>query len=400
MALINFIYTHMHEFGITLSALNCDHQMRGETSARDSAFVEKWCAERGIPLLQFVWNFDGIKSEQAARLWRRECYRTALERGADLVATAHHMNDNAETVLFNLARGSSVAGLAGISDGESIIHPMISCTRLQIDAYIAENNIPFVEDETNSTDGYTRNKIRHKVIPELEEAVPGAVGNIYRLSRLAAEDEKYFSDVIESRKIFTITPFGAEICLCESVIFKRAAVKAIKYFNRKDYTAEHLQSLYFLAKGEKNKKFEFLGLTAYSGEGKIVITEEREENAEIPFASFAGNNFCGQRLVISDRAERDGKVLKFDRDAIPGNAVIRFKRDGDKFKKFGGGTKSLGDYFTDKKIPLWVRGRIPLIAEGSEVLAVCGVEISDKIKVGENTKDTAYMAGYDYSSEK
>ena len=400
MALLNFIYTHMREFGITLSALNCDHQIRGEASARDSAFVEKWCFERNIPLFKFVWNYDGTKSEQAARLWRRECYNTALKAGADFVATAHHMNDNAETVLFNLARGSSVAGLAGINDGEGLIHPLISCTREEIDEYIAENKIPFVDDETNFSDGYTRNKIRHNVLPELEKAVPGAVGNIFRLSRLAAEDEKYFEKQIDEREILRITPFGAQVTLCESVIFKRAAVMAIKSFNKKDYTAEHLQNLYLLAGGQKNKKFEFLGLTAYGGEGKIVITDGSVCDAEIPFTEYSGDNFCGQKLVISSTQQSGGKVLKFDLNAIPENAVIRFKRDGDKFKKFGGRTKSLGDYFTDKKIPVWVRDKIPLIASGEEILVVCGVEISDSIKILENTKKIAYIQACDYTAEK
>ena len=400
MALINFIYTHMREFSITLSALNCDHKIRGEASARDSEFVEKWCRRRNIPLLKFVWDFDGAKTEQAARMWRRECYMTALKNGADLIATAHHMNDNAETVLFNLARGSGVAGLAGITDSERIIHPLISCTREQIDGYIAENNIPFVDDETNFSDGYTRNKIRHNVLPELEKAVPGAVGNIFRLSRLAAEDEKYFNGIIEKNKILRATPFGREISLCESVIFKRAAVKAIKSFNKKDYTAEHLQNLYLLANRENKKKFEFLGLTAYGGDSKIIITDGSDDKTEIAFKSFIGDNFCGQKLIISSSAKGEGKILKFDSDSLPEGAVIRFKRDGDKFKKFGGGTKSLGDYFTDKKIPVWVRSKIPLIANGSEILAVCGVEISDKIKVKENTENVAYIVAYDYLSEK
>ena len=398
MALLNFIYTHMREFGITLSALNCDHKIRGEASSRDSAFVADWCKKRNIPLLKFEWDFDGKKTEQAARLWRRECYNVALANGVNFVATAHHMNDNAETVLFNLARGSGIAGLAGISDGEKIIHPLISCTRADIDEYIVRNGVPFVDDETNFSDGYTRNKIRHNVLPELEKAVPGAVGNIFRLSRLAAEDEKYFENIIEERKILKITPFGVEISLCESVIFKRAAVKAIKHYNRKDYTAEQLQNLYLLASAEKNKKFEFLGLTAYCGEGKIVITEGNTCDTEIPFARYNGENFCGQKLTIGS-ARGAGKILKFDLNAIPEGAVVRFKRDGDKFKKFGGGTKSLGDYFTDKKIPVWVRDSIPLIAIGSEVLAVCGVEISDKIKITENTKKTAYIAACDYAVE-
>lgn len=396
MALINFIYTNMREYGITLSALNCDHKIRGASSARDSALVESWCRERNIPLLKFVWNYDGIKTEQAARVWRRECYKVAIDNGADFVATAHHMNDNAETVLFNLARGSAVAGLSGIADGEKIIHPLIGCTRMQIDAYVAENDIPYFDDETNFTDSYTRNNIRHNVLPKLEKAVPNAVGNIFRLSRLAAEDERYFKKVIEERKILRITPFGAEVLLCESVIFKRAAVQAIKYFNRKDYTCDHLEKLYLLAQNGKNKKFEFLGLTAYGADGKIAITEGNIQGREIPFKSYNTDTFFGQKLVISNAAQNGGKVLKFDLDALPETAVIRFKQDGDKFRKFGGGTKNLGDYLTDKKIPVWVRERIPLIADGNRILAVCGVEISDDIKVTENTKNVGYIVSFDY----
>ena len=399
MALLNFIYTHKDEYGIKLSVLNCDHKMRGEQSARDSAFVEKWCNERNILFLKYEWDFDGVKTEQGAREWRRECYKLVLSYGADFVATAHHKNDNAETVLFNLARGSAVAGLSGICDGEGIIHPLISCTRAEIDEYVEKNGVPFVEDETNFSDDYTRNKIRHNVLPELEKAVPKAVNNIFRLSRLAAEDETYFSDLIADRKILKITPFGAEISLCEKVVFKRAAVKAIKYFNRKDYTAEHLQNLYLLANDRKNKKFEFLGLTAYGGEGKIVITEGVPSVAEIAFALYTGSKFRGQKLIIS-QTEPSEKHLKFDLDCIPETAAIRFRREGDRFQKFGGGTKSLGDYFTDKKIPLWVRDSIPLIAIGSEVLAVCGVEISEKIKITERTKNTAYISAYDYTAER
>ncbi len=393
MALIDFIFTHTGEYGVSLSALNCDHKIRGEASARDSAFVADWCARREIPLLRFVWEFSGAKTEQAARAWRRSCFNKALDGGADFVATAHHIGDNAETVLFNLARGSAVAGLTGISDGGRIIHPLIHCTRKQIEAYVAEHGVSFVDDETNFTDAYTRNKIRRNVLPELEKAVPGAAGNIFRLSRLAAEDEGYFQRVIDRDGILKITPYGAEIKRCDPVVFKRAAVKAIKHFRRIDYTGEQLARLVEL---EKNKKFGFLGLTAYGGADKIVITQTEADSGEIAFFEYCGNDFYGSRLIVSDNPE--GARLKFDADRLPATAVIRFRRDGDKFKKFGGGTKSLGDYFTDMKIPLWLRGRIPLIADGDEVLAVCGVEISDWIRITENTERTAYIISDDFRS--
>lgn len=401
MALLHYLYTRAREYGITLSALNCDHKIRGETSARDSAFVKEWCGEHNIPLSFFVWQTEREKTESAARAWRLECYRKALESGADAVATAHHMNDNAETVLFNLARGSSLSGMKGITDGAGIIRPLISCTRGQIDNYIRENNIPYVEDESNFTDDYTRNKIRHNVLPELEKAVPNAVNAIYRFSRLAADDEEYFDGIIKERNLVKRIPQGAEIAFCkEKVIFRRAVLKGLRSFQSdiKDYTAEHLERLYNLQFAENGKRFGFLNLTAYKEEGKIAIIKETDIFCEeVPFKNFCGDSFCGQLFIICESEGRGNtKTLKFDPGCIPESAVIRFMKAGDKFKRFGGGTKSLGDYFTDKKIPQRIRKQIPLIADGSEVLAVGGVEISDKIKITEKTEKIYYLVCDDY----
>ena len=174
VALLHYIYNHAQEYGITLSAVNCDHAIR-ENSACDSEFVKNLCNSWGIPLFTFRREGQFDKSEACAREWRLSCYATALEKaGADVIATAHHLNDNAETVLFNLARGSSVSGLEGITDGTvtlsdgksfKIIHPLLSSTRAEIDEYISKNNLAYVEDETNFTDDYTRNSIRNYVLP-------------------------------------------------------------------------------------------------------------------------------------------------------------------------------------------------------------------------------------------
>lgn len=443
MSLLHYIYTHMREYGITLSALNCDHKIRGEASARDSEFVKKWCAGRNIPLLFFEWNDDtSPRTEARARFWRFKCYLEASKsktlsdgtfwQGADAVATAHHLNDNAETVLFNLARGTALSGMEGITDGKfpvegdkylQIIHPLISCSRGEIDRYIQENKIPYVEDETNFNDDYTRNKIRHNVLPALEEAVPGAAKAIYRFSRLAADDEEYFENLIKERKLIKRTRLGWEISHCkEKVVFKRAVVKALASSNIKDYTSEHAQRLYELQFAEKGKKFEFLGFTAFKESGKIAICNSYMLSVEkegIPFKEHCGLEFSfwndtfifvtdadglNNSLLAFEAASEDDKrlpkkfkALKFDFDSIPETAVIRFMKDGDKFAKFGGGTKSLGDYFTDRKIPVRVRKRVPVVADGNEILAVGGVEISEKIKITEKTKIISYLICEDYT---
>ena len=452
MALLHFLHAHGGEYGITLSALNCDHKIRGEASQRDSKFVKEWCMERNIPIACFEWNATCTKSEGAARLWRIKCYLSASSghteymgikpvavyssgkwEGADAIATAHHLNDNAETVLFNLARGSALSGMEGITDYElpaegckklKIIHPLISVSREEIDEYIRQNEIPFVEDESNFTDDYTRNKIRHNVLPELEKAVPGTAKAIYRFSRLAADDEEYFDNLIKERKLIKETRLGCEIAFCrEKVVFKRALIKTLVGLNIKDYTSEHAGRLYELQFAENGKRYEFLGFTAFKENGKIVICNSKLLKAGkdgIPFKEHCAHElmfFDGVFIYVSDsedvqtsllaleaasetdeRLPKKFKVLKFDIDAICDTAQIRFMREGDKFTKFGGGTKALGDYFTDKKIPQRLRGRIPLIADGGKILAVGGVEISDKIKITAQTKKIYYLICEDFSA--
>ncbi|MDE6613334.1 MAG: tRNA lysidine(34) synthetase TilS [Clostridia bacterium] len=402
MALLHYLYKNAAEFGIALSALNCDHGIRGASSASDSRFVEKWCSEHNIPLKSFKRINVIDKSEASARAWRLSCYEHALKpegdwQGADAIATAHHSGDNAETVLFNLARGGGLCALTGITDvpfcGGRIIRPLINSTRAEIDGYIKENQIPFVDDETNFTRDYTRNKIRLNVLPELEKAVHGAESGICRFSRIAAEDENFIYAEMQKRGILQTEGGTAFIKQCEiKPLFARAAVSAVReFFKKKDYTLTHVESLYELQFAEVGKRFEFLSLAAYKEEGKIAICQAAVNEASVmPFADFTSGVFGGLKLEISityPDKNSDGNFLKFDADAVPQTAVIRTAKDGDKFKKFGGGTKSLGDFFTDKKIPIRLRKIIPLIADGNEILAVCGVEISDKIKVTENTRE-------------
>lgn len=408
MALLHYLHANAKQYGITISALNCDHRIRGESSAKDSAFVKERCFAYGVPLLFFEWEFDGNKTESAARQWRRQCYEIALRKsgrwnGADFIATAHHLNDNAETVLFNLARGSALAGVTGISDCEKIIRPLIAVSRGEIDDYIKENAISFVEDETNFTDDYTRNKIRRKVLPELESAVPGAAKAIFRFSRLAAEDELYFKNIINSRGLVNRTESGCRIYFCEeTVIFKRAVLSVLEDWNVKDYTSAHAQTLYELQFKENGKKFEFLGLTAIKEDGCISIVcggilndltqaVSFKEYVDCGYTRFCGGYlYFGEDLTELSEKYKNSKILKFDADKIPRGATVRFMREGDRFKKFAGGEKSLGDFFTDRKIPLRIRRKVPLIADGKEILAVCGIEISDKVKITDKTQKVLF----------
>lgn len=411
MALLHYMYEHCAEYAIELSALNCDHGMREETSERDSEFVAAYCGGKGIPLYGFAAQKGVFKDENSARTWRLECYRSVLHSGkADCIATAHHTKDNAETVLFNLARGASLSGVCGIADSPSlgIIRPLIACSREEIDEYIEVNQIPFVTDETNLTLDYTRNKIRMNVLPALEEAVPGAVNAIYRFSCLAQEDERYFARKTEEFIVRrNVGNYLVKTC-SERVIFRRAAQKIVAdYFQRRDYTSAHFEKLFELQSATNGKKFEFLGLVAVKEKDGVAITDGEIVGIEDDGMPFTDSLYDGQMLrycgeiacleyaddledaleAVKKICSAPLKVLHFDISKIPETAVVRFRRKGDKFTKFGGGTVSLSDYLTDKKIPQSLRDRLPLVCNESDVLLIGGVEISDSVKVAHESSN-------------
>ena len=183
--------------GYDVTAAHLEHGIRGAEALRDARFVEDWCRERGIPAV--VEHADvpayaeekRLGIEEAARKRRYEfLFRTADTIGADWVVTAHTMDDNAETLLFNLARGSGTAGLCGIPQKSGrLLRPLLQVSRREIEDYLRENHVPHVEDSTNQSDDYTRNRIRRRVVPLLRELNPRFAEAAARTARLCARDE-------------------------------------------------------------------------------------------------------------------------------------------------------------------------------------------------------------------
>lgn len=191
-----YLLCRLLEAGYAVHAAHYNHNLR-PTAGRDEQFVRDWCADHHIPLT--VGSGDvaryagesGMGLEEAARELRYEfLHRAAAESGCSLIATGHHAGDNAETVLMNLIRGCGLNGLSGIPERRGIlVRPMLSVTRREIDDYLSAHSIPHVEDETNSDQHYTRNRIRHRLIPLLEELNPQAVRHITDAARRFGADE-------------------------------------------------------------------------------------------------------------------------------------------------------------------------------------------------------------------
>lgn len=422
--------------GFELSAVHCEHGIRGAESLADAAFAREICSELGVPFFHFEEDCLALARvrkeslETAARAFRQETFRALVEKGkADFIATAHHADDEAETVLFRLCRGTALAGARGMEEASGFfLRPLLTWNKARILRYLSERGIEYREDRSNYVPDVTRNKLRLEILPRLEDAVPGAAGNLARFARLAAEDDDLLLR-LSRELIFEREPReenDSGICLkeCgERALFRRAALAALKRLGiEKDYTAAHLESVFDLQKLQVGSRIDlpkrvvavrdydsirFLKTDALGGSERENERENKRKNGDVfstgvPFGAgvFAWGMVevtveeAGQVRNEKTTSEGGARALRFDFDRVPAGAVIRCAKAGDRFCKFGGGTKALSRYLIDKKIPQAVRNKIPLIADrdGDEVYVVCGVEIADGVKVTEDTEKIARVS--------
>ncbi len=406
VALLHFLKTRASEGGYSLSAVHCEHGIRGSESIEDMHFVQDLCQSWGIPLFLFQEDcFSRAKREKssletAARHFRYACFEELFQEDeADYIATAHHQNDEAETVLFRLARGTALSGAAAMQEVSGrYIRPFLHRSKGEILEYVAKNALAYREDYTNFEGLATRNKLRLEVLPKLEEAMPEATKNIARFAQTAAEDDALLCELSEG--LLTDGGEEIEVAFCDKKpLFTRACLKAMKALGvRQDYTASHLNALYALQASERGAWLTLpKNLRAEKREKGVVFFLPKAEK-EVPLAEefpFTEEGFEGGRYAVKCSTEPvEGVTLLYiDIDKVPKNAVFRFRREGDRIRTFSGITKSLKKLLNEKKIPTRIRGCLPLIAEkeGSEVYAVCGVEISERLKVDGGTTRARYL---------
>lgn len=398
MCLLHVLLSCAKEYDLKIKAVNIDHSIRGKESENDSLFVKNYCKEKGVELL--FYKVDAVKFskengytlEEGARILRYEIFEKIIaEKRADKVATAHHLSDNFETVLFNIFRGTGLKGLYGIKEErDNIIRPLINVSRREIDEYIEENAIPFVVDSSNSDNEFSRNYLRNEVISKILKKFNSAEKSIKRLGEIAKEEDEF----LDGLALSYLTKNGNTYYLptsVSSVIIKRGAKIALNNLGiEKDYEYVHLRDVAKLINLENGSKIVLpKNVVAVKEYDKIAIyiDNDIESFQEQPFkkASF---DYNGKTLIIS--SDEIENALVFDGDKIPKTAVIRTKKDGDVFKKFKGGTKKLKDYLIDKKIPRFTRDELLVLADGNKILVIFGVEISDDVKVSNNTQNKLY----------
>lgn len=374
-----------------------NHNLRKEASG-DCTFVANYCKQLGVQCK--IYNVDvpsyckamKVSEETGARLLRLGVLNS-LE--VDRVCTAHHADDNAETVLMHLIRGSGANGSEGIRrESGKFLRPMLDMTRMDIVDYADKHNVPHVFDSTNTQVKFTRNFLRHKVIPLLCVLNENAPSNITRFAQNIGEDNSYLESLADISPV-KFSAGKAEIpsylLLQPKPIAYRVLRKVFAAMNVwYDIEKTHFNAIIALADNFGGKQISLpFNMVAINDYHQITVLKDaapqQEVTFQIPFAKGITATPFGQVMVLPTKG---GQM--FDANKIPPTAVFRTPQQGDVFCKFGGGTKRLNRYLIDKKIPARRRSQLLLVADGNNVLIICGVEISQQVKVEENS-DVCYI---------
>ena len=404
MALLHYLWSNKDALGCEVCAVNVDHTIR-ENSANDSAFVTSFCKKNNIKV--YSYKVDAVKYandkkmslEQGARECRYRVFASLVTKGSvNKIALAHHMGDQAETILLNLFRGTGIAGASGMEyiREDIYIRPMLNVAPAEIMAYLSLNDIPYVEDETNHNDDYNRNYIRNKIMPLIRTRWAQADRAITNFGKNCKQDENYIQSTISRDAIMTeegMARINASYFVYDDAYVFRLILKALKLIGfGTNIETKHLKMIKSMAnEAENGTKISLpMGLSVIKEYNYITFTNRKikKSNKTYPFTrgKLDVSNFGLIETFVTRKFDMGVYTHLIDASKLPKKAEWRFRRDGDTFEKFGGGTKSLSDYLIDKKVPVRLRALTPVLAVGNEVLIIAGVEISEKLKVDKNTK--------------
>lgn len=368
VAMLFALYLLRDELGITLEAAHFNHHLRGAESDRDEAFVTDFCGRYDIPLhLGSGRIVPGKKGLEAAA---RDARYAFLRRLPGKVATAHTADDNAETVLMRLIRGTGLKGLGAIAPvSGNVIRPMLTVTRDDVEAFLEEYALPHVEDSSNGTDDFLRNRIRHGILPLMRAENPRIGENLSAMALLLRQDEACLQAMIPEEQM----PDVSRLKAMEPALRRRALERFLKAQGVREPEQIHiLQAEQLLYHWNPSAAMQFPGgVTIGRQYDRLVRLECAPELPETRL-SVPGETCIGGKRFVSEYAtdleEQPDSVLVCPVGAL----TVRSRRSGDTMR-LPGGTRSLKKMYIDRKIPASQRAAVPVLADDRGVLAVFGI---------------------------
>lgn len=368
VAMLFALYLLRDELGITLEAAHFNHHLRGAESDRDEAFVTDFCGRYCIPLhLGSGRIVSGKKGLEAAARDARYAFLRSLP---GKVATAHTADDNAETVLMRLIRGTGLKGLGAIAPvSGNVIRPMLTVTRDDVEAFLEEYALPHVEDSSNAEDDFLRNRIRHGILPLMRAENPRIGENLSAMALLLRQDEACLQAMIPEEQM----PDVSRLKAMEPALRRRTLERFLKAQGVREPEQIHiLQAEQLLYHRSPSASMQFPGgVTIGRQYDRLVRLECAPELPETRL-SVPGEICIGGKRFVSEYAidleERPDSVL-----VCPvGVLIVRSRRSGDTMR-LPGGTRSLKKMYIDRKIPASQRAAVPVLADDRGVLAVFGI---------------------------
>ena len=390
--------------GISISVAHCNFQLRGADSDQDEALVRHWCDQRSIRC--FVKKFDTADEsvrlkkgiQETARVLRYEWFDSLrLQHKLFAIATAHHANDNVETLLINLSRGTGIAGIHGILPFQNhICRPLLFATRKMIADYATENSVPFREDASNQTNDYLRNALRHRIVPVLEELQPGALTNIAEsISRFAEAEILYRQSVnlhlkklLEQRGRDTYIPV---LKLRKIPAYKTVLFEILYPLGFNSAQVAQVATLLDAATGH------FVASPSHRvirDRDFLIITESADHQSDMVLVSSVP---C--RVATSD-SELIFEIKNTSSDFVVGKntacldiskvvfpIIVRTVRQGDYLYPFGMGMKKkkVSRLLIDEKVPLHQKEKIRIIESGKRIAWVAGFRADERFRVPPGT---------------
>lgn len=365
MALLWAMVLLRDEGKIQLECAHFNHHLRGEESDRDAAFVESFCKAYRIPFhLGSGCVQAGKKGLEAAAREARYGFLRTLD---GKIATAHTADDNAETILLHLVRGTGLKGLGGISSQNgNVIRPMLSVTRKQVLAFLSEYHISYVEDSSNKSDDFLRNRLRHRIMPILLEENPRIGENLSEMALRLRQDEAYISQSVQATgdiqtlkamhpalRVRSLTQFLEGCGVCEPSSAHIALTESLVF-------SSNPSAVVTLSGGVQIRR----------NYGKIEKVEALQGKQNIPLKAPCTVRFGAYDVICAETDTPCNTPFSF---TVPhcDTLCLRSRQEGDAIT-FAYGTKTVKKLFVDEKIPAHLRDSVPIVANKEILLGVCG----------------------------
>ncbi len=408
------------EVPFELFVVHVNHELRGEAAKDDEEFVRRMCKEWEVPFFVYSENVELIakkrkqSTEEAGRELRRACFQNTMEKvNANKIALAHHKNDNAETVLMNLTRGTGLKGLGGIRpvQGE-FIRPLLCVSRKEIELYLQEKELQYCHDITNESDDYTRNRVRNHVIPYLEcEINSAAVHHIGETSEqlqqlqdfLEQTTQNAFNKAVaqeENSYVIKGKEFAQLHLALKPLLIKMVLQQLAK--SEKDIEQTHLKAIQELFAKQVGKSIDLpYRLTAKRVYEGVKIQYKRDflqdgfqrtislETGRDEFVINARKVRCELSEYNKENekcSQKSGKQC-FDYGIIQNGLTVRTRRPGDYITIHSDGrTQKLKSFFINEKVPQEMRDQVLLVADGSHIMWIVGMRVNCLYQVSHRTK--------------